>query len=464
MYTKSQLLSQLNDPKSPFIISIKDQYSDPQIIPSKISRIHKLLEHHQLNPNQETIISRCPGRISLSKHADYINNDLLYTLGDRDIYLATQTTNEKKLILINLSDDFGNCEISLDNLHQVDKSSWTFYPATLYQKLIKSNQGMILVYSSDLPAAGGLSSSHALMLSTIIAMLELETDTSFTSKFQDPASSLIPLCQQVENARGFSSGLGDQSAQLLCKKDHFSFIKLFPQLQVEYRAIPSDLAIISAPSFIDADKSLPEFKAANENIKAYKKINELSHKYDCEFLGDLLYKFTDKEIFTILEAIEDLSLRGLALYGLAEGARVKELKEHLDTKSIGKHLNLSHQAEKNYNLDSKTQNWQAISLDQQLSYKFNPQESISSHSGIYLASTIANDQLQYAANNIDGVYGSSISGAGLGGNNTIICDRNKVQTIKKQLIEGFYRERGLEKKAQEKVHISSSSAAASRLI
>lgn len=456
IYTKSQLLSHLNDTKSPFITSIQAQYSDPHIVTHKISRIKQVLEHPKLDPNQETIITRCPGRISLSKHADYINNDLLYTLGDRDIYLAAQTTNENKLALINLAEDFDNYELALNELDQINKSSWAFYPATLYHKLIKANQGMVLVYSSDLPAAGGLSSSHALMLSTAIALLEINQ--------QSQSTELIPLCQEVENARGFSSGLGDQSAQLLCKKDHFSFIKLFPQLQVEYKVIPEDLAIISAPSFINADKSLPEFQAANDNIKAYKKINGLSHKYDCEFLGDLLYKFTEAELFKILEDIEDKSLRGLALYGLAEGARVKELKQHLDIQAIGKHLNLSHQAEANYCYNNQTQSWQAIDKAKQLNYKFNPQEPISSHSGIYLASTIANDQLQYAANNLAGVYGSSISGAGLGGNNTIICDKSKVNTIKKQLIEGFYREPGLEEEALEKVHISSSSAAASRII
>ncbi len=439
--------------------SSKAQYSNQELITNKITRITSILEHPKLDPNQETIITRCPGRISLSKHADYINNDLLYTLGDRDIYLAAQTISESKLILVNLSEDFGNCEIALDELHKIDKSSWTFYPATLYQKLIKSNQGMVLVYSSDLPAAGGLSSSHALMLSTAIAMLNLSLQEQTVN-----SEHLIPLCQEVENARGFSSGQGDQSAQLLCKKDHFSFIKLFPQLQIEHRLIPVDLAIINAPSFINADKSLPEFQAANDNIKAYKKINELSHKYSCEFLGDLLYKFTEPELFKILEDIEDKSLRGLALYGLAEGARVKELKDHLDSKSLGKHLNLSHQAEKNYYYDTETQSWRAISHDQQLAYKFNPQESISSHSGIYLASTIANDQLQYFANSLEGVYGSSISGAGLGGNNTIICDKNKVQIIKQQLLEGFYRECGLEQEALNKVHISSSSAAAARVI
>ena len=458
MLNKSHLLSQLNDSQSPLIASIKAQYSNQEVVAGKIARIKNILKHPKLNPDKETIITRCPGRISLSKHADYINNDLLYTLGDRDIYLATQKISENKLILINLSEDFGNCELALEKLDQVDKSSWAFYPATLYQKLIQSNQGMILVYSSDLPAAGGLSSSHALMLSTAIAILS-------NAQHQTPNTQyLIPLCQEVENARGFSSGLGDQSAQLLCKKDHFAFIKLFPEPIVEYRSIPDDLAIISAPSFINADKSLPEFQAANDNIKAYKRINELSHQYDCQFLGDLLYKFTEAELFKILETIEDRSLRGLALYGLAEGARVKELKQHLDTKSLGKHLNLSHQAERNYYYDTKTQSWQAMSRDEQLAYKFNSQEPISSHSGIYLASTIANDQLQYSANNIVGVYGSSISGAGLGGNNTIICDRNKVEVIKQQLIEGFYRERGLEQEALAKVHISSSSAAAGRVI
>ncbi len=456
-YTKSQLLLQLKDPGSPFYTAIQNQYASIELLATKIKRIQTLLENPELAADQETIVTRCPGRISLSKHADYINNDLLYTLDDRDIYLVAQKISTPKLILINLSEDFGNCQLDLEKLDQVDKSSWTFYPATLYRKLLQKQQGMILVYNSDLPAAGGLSSSHALMLSTAMAVLNL-------SDQKTPVSSLVKLCQQVENERGFSSGLGDQSAQLLSKKNCFSFIKLFPEPQVEYKSIPNDLAIITAASFIKADKSLPEFQIANKNIQAYKKINELSHKYDCEFLGDLLYKFNEAEIFKILESIQDTSLRGLALYGLAEGARVKELKQHLDTQALGKHLNLSHQAEKCYYRDSQNSNWQSLSETEKLNYKFNPQETIASHSGIYLASTIANDQLQWLANNISGVYGSSISGAGLGGNNVIICDKSQAKAIKEQLIKAYYQERGLAEAAQDKVHISSSSSAAARVI
>ena len=462
-YTKSQLLSQLNDPGSPFITALRTQYSNQQVVSSKIARITNILASPELSLHEEVIITRCPGRISLSKHADYINNDLLYTLGDRDIYLAAQIIDEPKLILINSGQDFDDYEIGLENLDQVDKTSWAFYPAALYQALIKSGQGMVLVYNSDLPAAGGLSSSHALMLSTAIAMLGV-SDQRLTPNTEH----LINLCQQVENARGFSSGLGDQSAQLLCRKDHFAFIKLFPEpgapANIEYRKLPDDLAIISAPSFIKADKSLPEFQVANTNIQAYKQINELSHQYGCEFLGDLLYKFTEEKIFMILESIEDKSLRGLALYGLAEAARVKALKEHLDLESLGRHLNLSHQAERNYYYNNETQNWEALSLEEKLNYKFNPNEALASHSGIYLASTIVNDQLQSFSNSLRGVYGSSISGAGLGGNNTIVCNKDSAEAVKAQLLDGFYRQRNLEAEAQDKVHISSSSAAASRVI
>lgn len=467
-YSKIQLLDQLNNSASGLYRALTEAYACPKVLANKIKALRQLLEHNSLANEAQTIITRCPGRISLSKHADYINNELLYTLGDRDIFLVCQLNPDSKLKLINLDEQFPSQEIALESLDKIDKQDWAFYPATLFKSLGLS-QGLVLAYTSDLPAAGGLSSSHALMLSTLIAMVELCNIEKYksainTRDINDPRTfEIIELCQRVEHSRGFSSGLGDQSAQFLGRKNSFSFIRLYPKLQVEYKAVPSSLAIISAPSFIKADKSLPEFKAANENIKRYKEINQLAKQYNCGFLGDLLYEYSEEKIFTILESIDDPCLRGLALYGLAEGARVKEIYNNLSLDLIGKHLNLSHQAEKNFCLANDA--WQALSETDKLNYKFDSKLKLAEHSGIYLASTLANDKLQYCANQIPGVCGSSISGAGLGGNNTIICDLsiNDAETIKQTLIDTYYKQEGLAEQAQAKVHINTSSAAAGRL-
>ncbi|MDA0772771.1 MAG: hypothetical protein O3C63_07490 [Cyanobacteria bacterium] len=462
--TKNNLLQQLADANSDFTNKIQEQYSDTSILEYKKQRIKELLQEPILLANKACTISRCPGRISLSKHADYINNDLLYVLDDRDIYIAAQTNDANKLILINQNSQFENVELEQSQIAQVEKSKWYFYACQLYTQFVKDKQGITLVYNSDLPEAAGLSSSHALMISTAMALVSLDPNSEWQASLKtietrienkDKIHDLLKLFQDIEHSRGFKSGLGDQSAQIFGKKDHFSFIKLEPNLEIIYQVIPKDLGIMTVTSSIKADKNLKEFQAANENIAAYKSINKIAEKYNCKFLGDLLYQYNEPVIFKILEDIEDPKLRGLALYGLAEGARVKELKDQLDASKLGAHLNLSHRAESNFKQEQGQ--WLACSPKEQETYKFNTEESLASHSGIYHASTLINDQLQDFSNSLDGVFGSSISGAGLGGSNSIICQRTQLNQIEQALIGGFH----IHQKIY--IHASSSSSAANTL-
>lgn len=463
-----------------------DCYAKDYPIENKIRRLNRLVSQECFDQKLPKVISRCPGRISLSKHADYINSDLLYVLDDRDLFTAVQLIDDPQhrfygsLILKNSDENFLDLTLDLKTLNfdNLDKNHWSFYVLKLLQELNLQNNlkdyGLVIAVDSEIPVGGGLSSSHALLLSCLLALTKvfnlnshieiLESRYDIEHANKAGLLEILKLCQRIEAAKGFNSGLGDQSAQLLSKKGHFSFIKIFPELNVSYKAIPEDLAIISAPTFIKAEKSLPEFRAANENIALYKTINELSSHLGSKYLADLIYSKTEKDIFQFLENIEDRKVRGLALYGLAEAKRVSNLKAELNLVALGKHLNLSHEAELNFNYDPEKQSLKAFSEEDKLNYIFDQSKKLAEHCGSYRAGTAANDELHYLANTIQGVFGCSISGAGLGGNNTIICQKDQAERVKAELIEKFYRPKGLESRAKEALHISNSSAAASILM
>lgn len=454
-YTKNFLLDNIKTTNSSVQQYLQNIYTDSNLLDKKLQRIKDLLSHPAISDG-DLILSRSPGRISLSKHADYINSDLLYTLDDRDIYLLAQLkpsqTEGPSLRLINSNHNFQDLLITLNELDKSldNKSAWYFYPLKIIKELniTWSEAELVLNYSSDLPTGSGLSSSHALMLSTYFALEEIFKLNKLSK------NQLITFCQEIESARGFKSGLGDQSAQLHSQKNKFSFIKLFPEIKISYAETPQDLAIITAPSFIKADKSLPEFSAANENIKRYKSINKLVESFGVEFLADLLQIKNEKEIYNFLEGIPDPELRSLAVYGLGEAARVKALKSGFSLEKLGSHLKLSHLAERRYVVEDGQ--WRKIKF----SHNLDTSIPLTQQHGYYGASTLENDQLQALALSIEGVYGSSISGAGLGGNNLILADKSRAQIIKETLIQNYYKERGLEEKARTGVHISSSSVAA----
>jgi galactokinase len=402
-----------------------------------------------------------PGRISLSKHSDYINNDLLYCLDERAVFLDAKlvpSDSEPKIYIKNTSIDFRNYEIELskafhaDHLNQI-KNDWTFYVIyglktflDLY-KLKQPNSSLELNFSSTLPPRNGLSSSHAIINCCLKVFAYLYQIKNLTEVYEalekkhldqnilKEVLNLALFAQSIESKKGFNSGLGDQLAQLLGRKSLFSFIKIFPKLEISYHKIPAELSILSIPSFIEADKSDPKFFSANENIRLYKEVSKsfLSKFNDhrVNFLGDLLYIYEDRNILEKLLEIKDKRLQGLALYGLAEGARLKKLKESFLANSdeeellsiqLGRHLNLSHEAEKVYEFNS-IESHKKISEERKLNFKIDPRKPLAEHIGIYSASTLANDRLQFLANTLEGVYGSSITGAGLGGSNLVLCKK-----------------------------------------
>ena len=60
-------------------------------------------------------ISSCPGRLSYSKHADYINSDLLYATDNRCVAVACELEKSAstKLILKNSIQEMPDCELEL---------------------------------------------------------------------------------------------------------------------------------------------------------------------------------------------------------------------------------------------------------------------------------------------------------------------------------------------------------------
>jgi galactokinase len=186
----------------------------------------------------------------------------------------------------------------------------------------------------------------------------------------------------------------------------------------------------------------------------------MAKRFGCEYLGDLVYKYSQEEIFEILNTIQDTQLKGLALYGLAESARLKNLKKDFSLKKLGAHLNLSHQSEIIYHI--KEGKWQELSQEEKLFYEFNSSKPLSNHCGIYRASTKQNDILQYLATQVPGVLGSSLSGAGLGGNNVILAGFESKANLINTLDKNFYQHYG--QTASDQLHFSTSSDPAGILI
>lgn len=484
-------------------------------------------------------ISRCPGRLSFSKHCDYVNNDLLYLAANYETLVAVQvsalalgeisTPNisaQAFIEIYNLNPDFQELILSqeqvIDDISAIkltlsdqclndNKPNWTFYILKILDLLLTEDldfdlakiHSLKIVVNSDLPAAAGMSSSHALILASLMSLIRAlhsqglltNIDKTYFKYLLNPKAenletilnrddllALLKFCQKVEIAKGFNSGLGDQAAQILSRKNHFCFIKLFPELSFKYQKIPEGISFMILPSFIKAEKTSEEYRLKEKYFDRYKEVNQLTpfflenetaHKR-ASSLGDILYQLTDKEILEKLKKLKEIKdiyiegsvitnddkLSNLALYALAEGARLKDLKQNFCIKKMFEYVNLSHLAEW---VSDNSPHPMIFPADLKLGNTiFAAQESINmnlklaNHIGAYRSSTPFNDSLENFTLSLEGVYACSIMGAGLGGNNIAIASSEKTDSIKKTLIEDFYSHYNLAEKAKTAILVNSS--------
>lgn len=499
-------------------------------------RISELVKHPCFGDNvknkaSKIHIARCPGRLSFSKHCDYVNNDLLYIGADYDTYAAVsvepRNPDEQKnnsisrLEVYNLNSDFPELRISFTQenfTHLVSEklSSWTFYILKILDLLMLSANinfqeisSIKVVISSNLPIAAGMSSSHALILSSLNALLKaldaaqllkhintlepkwlLETASEEfplgnenLEKNQD-LMSLLKFCQKIEIAKGFNSGLGDQAAQILSRKGYFCFIKLFPEIHFTYKKIENDISFMILPSFIKAEKTSEEYKKQKKFFAKYHELNKLysfftnnklikenaetivpQEYHPMKYLGDLLYILSDKEILMKLNDLAQgqchdgrLAKRTSSRIGISLHAHDETIMP-LSLYALAEGARLR-DLKKSFSLEKLCKH---INLSHEAEkVKQSPQEyldmekPLGDYHGRYASSTEFNDELQENALKITGVYACSIMGAGLGGNNLAIVSRDLAQNIKTTLIQEFYSFYKLEKQAQNHILINQS--------
>lgn len=455
--------------------------------------IDSLKNHKIFQGKSKFNLVKCPGRISFSKHCDYVNNDLLCIAAEYNIYAASarslssekKISNSFKIKIINLNSDFEDFELDLrkdytenESIIESYKNQWFFYVLKLLNELLliskESFQKIKEIYigfNNNLPAAGGMSSSHALILSSMLSLsISLEIDT-ILNKIYKPQSKIesleiLKLCQKIEHSKGFKSGLGDQAAQLLSEKDKFCFVKLYPELSCTYIDIPDHLAFMILPSFIKAEKTSIEYQNSPKYFKNYSSLNEfwfelVKNKPEIIeqfpqsknfYLGDLLYIYKDRELLELIHTIKDEKIKYLSLYALAEGARLKQLKENFSENKLFEHINLSHLAE---NIaEDKIKSQETLDL----------RKPLGEHVGAYRSSTLINDEIADFALKIDGVYACSIMGAGFGGNNLALVEKEKASKIKKIIIENYYSQKKETQKAEIALLVSTSSSGLKQII
>jgi galactokinase len=166
---------------------------------------------------QPATVVRAPGRVNLiGEHTDYNDGYVLPVAIDRNILMAAAPRPDRQVVLHALDFDQWT-EFSLDDIRHDDQHPWSNYQrgvAFFLQERGFELRGIDAVISGDIPVGSGLSSSAAVEVAAAYAWQVL-------SGFPLNRVELALLCQQAENEFvGMKCGIMDQFISALGQRDH----------------------------------------------------------------------------------------------------------------------------------------------------------------------------------------------------------------------------------------------------
>ena len=187
--------------------------------------------------HQKPRVFRAPGRINLiGEHTDYNDGFVLPAAIDKAAYAAIAKSGSTETSIIAL--DF-NAKIVFDindDMEPLEEGSWQNYPLGVLKELRKKHrrklEGFNLIYASDIPIGAGMSSSAAVECSIALAIISI-----FDLKIE--IEQIPEIAQKADhNFVGVKSGIMDQFASCMGRKDHFMRLDC---RTLQYSFIPADL-------------------------------------------------------------------------------------------------------------------------------------------------------------------------------------------------------------------------------
>ncbi|MBO5714604.1 MAG: hypothetical protein J6R83_04195, partial [Clostridia bacterium] len=412
--------------------------------------------------DRNVVITRSPARINImGRHIDHRGGSINVMTTDKDVVFVSAMRDDDQVNIANIDAKFPDKSFSISEcLGDVKYDKWLDYladPKTVEQlennkgcwsNYIKSAVlraqfdseialcGMDVFAGGTIPVAAGLSSSSSLVVATMEAVVALNCLNITNNKF-------ISLCGEGEWFVGSRGGSGDHAAMKCGSVDKIVHLKFKPFEVGESAKFSDEYSIVVANSMIQAKKSEGSKHKYNAKVASYEfafmLIKRLFPDYNFVEFRDLAkvrpfskiyeiikeipetvtkagilailpeYKDTIKKILSTHTSPDFYDLRGVAIYGVSECARSETCIDLLNQgryEELGQLMKISHDGDRvgaNRITDEMLDEWAKNNVD------------IAMQSGVYDCSTEQIDYLCDLLNSTDGVLGSEIVGAGLGG-------------------------------------------------
>ena len=186
-----------------------------------------------------------PGRIEmLGKHTDYGGGRSLICAAERGFHVVSAPRTDRRLAMTDLG---RGTALVLDADGPRPDVSWATYPLTVLRRLARNfpemTRGVDLVFESDLPSAAGMSSSSALMIAVLLALVranDLDRTTAWLREHCDNRDDLAAYAATIENGRTFRAlagegGVGTEGGS----EDHTAILCSEPSRVAQYAFCPT---------------------------------------------------------------------------------------------------------------------------------------------------------------------------------------------------------------------------------
>ncbi|GEP84546.1 galactokinase [Staphylococcus piscifermentans] len=347
---------------------------------------------------QPEVAAFAPGRINLiGEHTDYNGGYVFPAAIELGTYgLASKREDHKIRLYSNNFEDSGVIEFSLDDLQFNAAHSWANYPKGMIKFLKEAgysiDTGFNILVEGNIPNGASLSSS---------ASIEMLTGWLLKSLFdlQVERLELIQLGRKVENQFiGVNSGIMDQFIVGMGRKDQAI---LLDTATLDYHYVPAEFGdyVISIMN-TNKRRELAESKYNERLEECQKALALLQQELDITALGHLDTETFNKHTYLI----EDEILLRRARHAVTENARVKQAYEALeqsDFTAFGKLLNDSH-----------------ASLKED-----------------YEVTGTELDTLAETAQQVEGVLGARMTGAGFAGCAIALVHKERIQQLEEEVTQ-----------------------------
>ncbi|MDW4129457.1 galactokinase [Staphylococcus saprophyticus] len=341
-----------------------------------------------------------PGRINLiGEHTDYNGGYVFPAAIELGTYgLASKRTDRIIQLYSNNFEDTGIVSFTLDELEFNEQHDWANYPKGVVKYLKEEfndiNQGFNILVEGNIPNGASLSSSASIELLT--GWLIKQLFNLHLERLQ-----LIKLGQVVENKfMGVNSGIMDQFIIGMGKAEHAI---LLDTATLDFDYVPAKFGdyVISIMN-TNKRRSLTESKYNERRSECENALSQLQQQLEITSLGELsLAQFEKYQSF-----ITDEVVCRRAKHAISENERTKLAHKALadnNFEQFGQLLNASHKS---------------LKVDYEVT-------------GIEL------DTLAETAQQVEGVLGARMTGAGFAGCAIALVDKNSIQKLEDEVSKAY---------------------------